>query len=380
MSYKKIVGIILLGLICLVFVFLGAPTQQLGIGAAATVNNDLISMGDYQRELQKMEKRYSSLFGGDLDSTRGFLRSAALENLISQQVIFQGGKEQGLKTTDKEVQSYIVKDIPSFRENGHFRKSFYKRYLDYTQMSPGKFEDLIRGDISSSRMRRVFQIVMAPTREEIQKEIRLKSQTVNLEFVKFDKVTLEKKAQVSANKVMENLKSPDFKKNVADYYKNNSDKFKGDLESEEKNIARKLLQQRMVDEWLSKIQKLVSEGKKDEAEKSVKKWGLKWQETGNFDLGSQSIPKVGEDMAAIKGVFSLSQGQMWNKISVQSGGVRYILKLKAKGENKEVLTSQGRKSLHDQLAQDFSNEFFKQWVDITKAGFKIERNKRLMTR
>ncbi len=489
LGYKKVIGAILLGLICLVFVFIGAPTQQLGIGggAAATVNNKMISIGEYRQELQRLEERYSSIFGGELGTSRQFLRSAALENLISRQVAAQGVEEQGLMATDLEVQSMIVDEIPAFKEDGRFRKSLYERYLQSRRISPGKFEDILRFESLNLRTRRLFELVGTPTKGELNREITLKQQKVNLNFIKLDKSILKNKIKISSSDVQKNLKKPSFKKKVESYYGNNKSEFeqkeevrakhilikaqKGDsqaeksalikikeiqsklkkedfsklakqysedvgskgkggdlgfftrgrmvpefekvafslekgsvssaiqtsygyhlikvvarkkaktdsLKSKEKDIARRLLQTMKVDGVLSDLKKSVERGNGEKVNLFAKKWKLKWEETGEFDRGAASIPKVGEDVLALAGVFQLSKGQMWKSVSVQ-GGAHYVLKIRSKVKDKLVGEPKGRKKLKEQLARSASNEIFNEWLTLTKKSFFIERNSRLLSR
>ena len=490
LGYKKITGIILLALICLVFVFLGAPTQQLGVGGgvAATVDNVTISVGDFRRELQRMEERYASIFGGQMGASRQFLRSAALENLISRQVVAQGAQRQGLMATDAEIQNLIVDEIPAFQEDGRFRRSLYERYLQSARTSPGKFEEALRNESLSLRARRAFEWASTPTPEELTKEVQLKKDRVNLSFVKIDPQVLQKKNKISPGDVRQSLKGEGFRKKVAAYYEENKSQFEqkeqvrarhilikakkgdgaaeqkalskigeiqdklkkgesfaelavqysedpgskgkgGDLEffargqmvpefekaafnlkkgemsppvqtnygyhlilvedrkeaqtqslsSQQKSIATQILQKEKADKALAEIEKVLKSGNKAQLNGLIKKWSLKWQDTGDFDRSASSIPKVGEDVEALSGVFSLKNGEFWNKFSVQ-GGARYILKMKKRSEDKKVSSVDGQRSLKEQLTQSFSRELFNDWLNAEKSEFSIERNAKLLSR
>src|SRR5690606_4850144 len=120
---KKYVAAVLFGIIILVFMFLGTtPDQQPGMGYAARVNDQIISVRDYQASLEQLVQYYSQMFGGEFDAEaqrRMRIRSAALDQLITRSAIVQAAGLSGYDVSAEEIRD-IITSIPAFQQDGKF--------------------------------------------------------------------------------------------------------------------------------------------------------------------------------------------------------------------------------------------------------------------
>jgi parvulin-like peptidyl-prolyl isomerase len=225
-SVKSITALVLFGAIIMVFVFFGLPnsmnTGAGGGGSAAQVNNSLISAGDLINETSRLEQMYAPLFSGQAigEAQRQFLRQQALESLISQELVSQIAKKEGIMATDAEIQDFIVKEITAFQKDGRFQRELYFQILQANRLNAVEFEEKIRKERKNMRTRRMFEIAAQPLALEVSKLKALQERKVNVSFAKFSKES-QKGKTFSAAEISTKLAEPTFAKKVEEYYNAN---------------------------------------------------------------------------------------------------------------------------------------------------------------
>lgn len=150
---------ILLGVVVLVFIFLGiGPGRIKNQNVAAVVNKKVISMDAFRSAYNNVLQRYRSQFGNDLNDEfikMLKIKSNTLESLIDKELILQEAEKYSIKVTDEEVQK-VISSISSFQENGHFSQGRYSNYIKYSRQSPELFESMQRDEL----MLRKFQALI----------------------------------------------------------------------------------------------------------------------------------------------------------------------------------------------------------------------------
>ena len=184
---KTVFAYIIFGLICLVFVFLGVPTDPLsGAGGfAAIVDKQIISLADFNQRLSFLQENQGSSLKRDTERQKADQRRA-LNQLIDEKLILKAAQETGLTVSNEELRRQI-KSFPAFQENGKFRNSLYRNYLESSRISPKMFEENIRTFILVQRMEKLFSRVSFLSRPEKKKH----SDVNNFEFqFKYVRVSL----------------------------------------------------------------------------------------------------------------------------------------------------------------------------------------------
>lgn len=145
------------------------------------------------------------------------------------------------------------------------------------------------------------------------------------------------------------------------------------LEDVKAEIAQKLLAEVEVDGKFQKIEEALSkkEGAKVEAE--IKGWNLKWEETGDFDLQADSIPKLMGSETLKQAVWTLGQSGQWLDHLVREGSIRYVLKMK---EVKKTVTEAKPESAL--VSSNENTGLFDGWLEQIRAGSKVHRNEDLL--
>lgn len=229
-SAKGIVAFILFGAIGLTFVFFGLPTHtNMGAATAGRVNNTLISLADFNSEVNRLQQMYAPMFGnaGLGDAQRQFIQSEALKSLINSEVIAQSANKAGLKVSDLEVKMILVNEVPAFQRDGRFQKDMYKQILEANQLTPADFEARIRKDRAAQKARQLIMAAAMPMKFEIEKQAKLASQQRNIEFVKFTKeaVLNSLESKISDADIQSALSSPEATKKIEDYFNANKNRW-----------------------------------------------------------------------------------------------------------------------------------------------------------
>jgi peptidyl-prolyl cis-trans isomerase D len=106
------------------------------------------SVGDkdfYQRDVNKAYEQYSQQFQG-MGIDEQSLKNQALEKLISDEVLLQYVRKQGLVATDEGTRDFI-KTLPYFQVNGQFSEAQYKALLNSQRMTSAEFVNRIKNAI-----------------------------------------------------------------------------------------------------------------------------------------------------------------------------------------------------------------------------------------
>ncbi|MDU0354406.1 SurA N-terminal domain-containing protein [Paraglaciecola aquimarina] len=144
----------ILGLVILSFVFAGVGSyiNSSGVGVAANVNGEEITLDElekaYQNERARMEQQYGDSFA-TLASDAGYLqnfRSSILDRLIGEKLMDQAAAELGLRVSDEQIKSAIV-TMTEFQIDGKFDNERYLAILRQAGYQPTSFRDYMRVDM-----------------------------------------------------------------------------------------------------------------------------------------------------------------------------------------------------------------------------------------
>ncbi len=131
---------LIVALITVTFLFFGIYPSDTGGRNVAKVGEDSITQEEFNRVYRNLYDTYRELLKDKFDEAMAKnLRSQALQELVVQRLLVQEAARVGLKVTDEELQSAILK-MPSFARDGKFDKKIYDRMLTQINMSPAAFE------------------------------------------------------------------------------------------------------------------------------------------------------------------------------------------------------------------------------------------------
>lgn len=285
LSIKSMIAIVLFGAIIMVFVFFGLSAGHhgaQGVGAAARVNNSLVSMADLGSEITRLEQLYAPLFGGQSvgNAQRQFLRQQALEALIVQELVFQNAAKSGILSTDAEIQNIIVKEIPAFQRDGRFQRELYFQLLEANRFTPAEFESKIRKERMNMRARQIFEASATPLQLEIQKLKTLREQKMNVQFAEIGKDSVLPKIKVS--NVAAEMQKPEFNQKIEEYYNANKAEFATEAQVRAQHILIKADESTSESKALELANQIRARAETEDFSKLAKEFS---QDTGSKDKG-----------------------------------------------------------------------------------------------
>ena len=149
------VWVILVGVIA-AFAFVGVNSYLTDDGRAyvAKVNDGKIPLGDFQLALRQERAFRQQLFGDNINPallTEDVLQRAALDRLITGEVVAQAASEAGFQVSNAQVGNQIL-SMKEFQTDGKFDASVYGRILNIQGYSQEHFEASIRKEMLSRQL------------------------------------------------------------------------------------------------------------------------------------------------------------------------------------------------------------------------------------
>lgn len=183
---KKFFQFFIMGLICLIFVFLvPIATPPGGEGILAHVGREAIRAGDFQpiyENLRRQTKQYLERLDDEAyDTAEQRLREQALRHLVEQELLIQGAKEAGFFISDRELADEI-KAFGAFQQEGRFRQSLYLGFLKSRGLTASRFEKRVQKGLVAENMAQAFQKVAPKTKVEKTKEQQKEKWKVRLNY------------------------------------------------------------------------------------------------------------------------------------------------------------------------------------------------------
>ena len=144
------------------FVFFTPLSDRLsgfGGGTVAVVGRKTIRYGELallERNLRAQYKnRFDTAGAEEAKKLERQLRQTALARLLNGYLIYEGAKREGFFTGDRELKD-VIRSIPVFQEKGRFIYSRYRDYLKSERLSPARFEEQIRREITREQWTGLF--------------------------------------------------------------------------------------------------------------------------------------------------------------------------------------------------------------------------------
>ena len=170
---KKFFQFLVMGVICLIFVFLipiGTPIG--GEGIFARVGREAVRAGDFQPVYEnlrrQMGERLSQLDDSSYERTDRQLRRRALKQLVERELLSQGARQAGFVVGKQELAGEI-RSFPAFQRDGRFLQSAYLNFLKARGLRASRFEKRIQKSLVVEKTYRAFQKAAPETEAETSK-------------------------------------------------------------------------------------------------------------------------------------------------------------------------------------------------------------------
>lgn len=370
-NFKTILALVVFGLIILSFIlsgFMGSKGSHLGMGVAATVNGEIISLKQFQDQENRVSAYYSQMLGGQFESLiqKKHLQTEALNQLVDNSVAAQEAEVQMIYATDTNVR-VAIQEMPYFKKDGVFQSDLYKGVLASNGLTPGDFEKSMRQQISIQKVRDLFEASTIVTGLEKSVDDDLKQSKINLYYVKISSELFNSAQQISDATVNAELAKPEFKARVEEALKSNP---------KETNLAagRKILADAKALELAKQVESVVS---KNADQKTVEEFltqqNLKLKETGLFEISTETVPVI-NSLAAFKAALDLTKEKPVAKNLVKEGDAQYLIILKDIVKTAPSSDVGANSKRNEMLEKQKSYSQYQYWLENSKKLFSINKN------
>ncbi len=178
----------IIAIIAVVFVlYFGTMRDSDRNAKTAIVNGELITTQEYRKTyydvLDMFQQQYKDMWNDELAKTLD-IKTMALNNMINKILINQEATRLGLEVTEEEIQNAVL-GYAAFQVNGQFSLSQYKDLLSYKRISPEQFEESLRDQLISGKLRQFIAAFSEVTDQEISEDYSFNNEKIKISLVQF---------------------------------------------------------------------------------------------------------------------------------------------------------------------------------------------------
>jgi peptidyl-prolyl cis-trans isomerase D len=147
---------LILTLIAVPFALFGIDAYLKNAGsdaAVAKVAGSSVSVVEYRNAMQSLRNKMQSEGQKDLsllDTPQA--RLTVLNRLINTRLLNAEAQDSKFKISNEQLSEFVI-TLPEFQQNGKFSQEVYDKLLTQNQMSPSKFENMMRGELVTQQVR-----------------------------------------------------------------------------------------------------------------------------------------------------------------------------------------------------------------------------------
>ncbi len=382
---------IVFGAIILVFALLspGGGGSLNGSGSVAKVGSQVISVADYQRRVQNLESSYRGIFGGNAGGGQftKMIQQQALEGLVQDALLEKSESKTGFVVTDEALVGYL-KQIPQFNDDGKFRKSLYKRFIESQNFTPQKFEKMLKDELRMNKARQVFNSAFSHSSFATDKLKELTGHKYELKYISFTPENIKSKVNVGSETVAQVLANPAELEKVKLHFEKNPTKYVLDqkltegakkiephFESLKEKAAEDYLKLKGVNSFSDKVAELLKSKDFNAVNDLLKKNKVEFKTTNEFDLTSKQIPGIGESEQFLTAAMGLEQPGDFHPKLIMYDSAPYLVKL-AKLTREEPKSDPNDPAAARPLDGQL---LFKSWMERMRANSKIQVSEQLFS-
>lgn len=173
---------IVFGAIVVVFIFWGVAGMRSDPSQiVAKVNEHVISARQFRQAYDNLVRAYRDVYPNGAPAE--LLRSQALEQLVTGELLDQEAARLGLSVGEQELRESITV-IPAFQVDGRFDKDAYLRTLQANNLKPSDFEESQRQQLLRTKLQELIQVGVHVTDAELRQRYEYENERVKLRYLR----------------------------------------------------------------------------------------------------------------------------------------------------------------------------------------------------
>jgi peptidyl-prolyl cis-trans isomerase D len=170
---------VILTLIAVPFALFGIDAYLKNAGsdaAIAKVAGSSISVVEYRNAMQSLRNKLQSEGQKDLSLLdTPVARASVINRLINTRLFNAEAQASNFKISNEQLSDFII-TLPEFQDNGKFSQEIYDKLLTQNQMTPSKFENMMRGELVTQQVRDGVPPLVFASKEMVSKAIKTELQ------------------------------------------------------------------------------------------------------------------------------------------------------------------------------------------------------------
>ncbi|PYM85510.1 MAG: hypothetical protein DME09_05435 [Candidatus Rokuibacteriota bacterium] len=177
-------------------------------GGVAVVNGETIPAERYRRLYQSYLNRYSQLYPDRFTpemADRMGLRQQVVNDLVTEALIVQRAKAEGLDVSDEELNAQL-QAVPAFQENGGFSMKAYQEFLRRRGTTAAAFEAEVRRDLTRFKVEQAVRAGAKVSDAEVEQAFAYRKEKVRAAWAAVDLASIVSKTTASDAEIAAYLK------------------------------------------------------------------------------------------------------------------------------------------------------------------------------
>lgn len=176
-----IIAIFIFAILIIPFAFVGVNSYFTSgtVNAVAVVNDQEITLNDYNAAFQNYRRRLQAQMGQAFDPElfdQAIIRRQFLDQMINEELMAQVSIDAGLAVTDEKL-AQSIRSLSVFEVDGEFNVDVYQQRLAAQGLTPQQFEMDLRGSLVMDQFPNAIGSSAIATRWELEDYARLQDQT-----------------------------------------------------------------------------------------------------------------------------------------------------------------------------------------------------------
>jgi peptidyl-prolyl cis-trans isomerase D len=175
-----IIAVFIFGILIIPFVFVGVNSYFTSdaVNSVAVVNEQEISINDFNQSFQNYRRRMQSLMGTNFDAEQfdqAIIRRQHLDTMIDQELLSQVSIEAGL-SVDSGRLAEAIREVPGFQVDGEFNADVYQSRLAAQGLIAQQFENNMRAQMILGQLPTAISTSAISTGWELNDFVRMQEQ------------------------------------------------------------------------------------------------------------------------------------------------------------------------------------------------------------
>jgi peptidyl-prolyl cis-trans isomerase D len=175
-----IIAVFIFSILIIPFVFVGVNSYFTSdaVNSVAVVNEQEISINDFNQSFQNYRRRMQSLMGTNFDAEQfdqAIIRRQHLDTMIDQELLSQVSIEAGL-SVDSGRLAEAIREVPGFQVDGEFNTDVYQSRLAAQGLIAQQFENNMRAQMILGQLPTAISTSAISTDWELNDFVRMQEQ------------------------------------------------------------------------------------------------------------------------------------------------------------------------------------------------------------